>query len=60
MTGTDWQELVCIAGVSVCAVFIIRYLWRGGGGRSRGTTYSRCGGGVFILGRVNAVSVVRG
>lgn len=29
MTGTDWQELVCIAVVSVCAVFIIRYLWRG-------------------------------
>ncbi len=29
MTGTDWQELVCIAVVSVCVVFIIRYLWRG-------------------------------
>ncbi len=29
MSGADWQELVCIAVVSVCAVFIIRYLWRG-------------------------------
>ena len=29
MTGTDWQELVCIAVVGVCVVFIARYLWRG-------------------------------
>ena len=29
MTDTDWQELVCIVVVSVCVVFIARYLWRG-------------------------------
>ena len=29
MTGTDWQDIFCIAVVSVCAGFIIRYLWRG-------------------------------
>lgn len=29
MTGADWQNVFCIAVVSVCAVFIARYLWRG-------------------------------
>lgn len=29
MSGADWQDIFCIAVVSVCAVFVIRYLWRG-------------------------------
>ena len=29
MTGADWQDIFCIAVVSVCVGFLIRYLWRG-------------------------------
>lgn len=29
MSSVDWQDIFCIAVVSVCAGFIIRYLWRG-------------------------------
>lgn len=30
MTGTDWQELVCIAVVIAACGGVIWYIWRGG------------------------------